>query len=69
MGYTFQPLGVVEGFEVFALPDHMKPLCCDIHVCQDILPFVFFANQEFVIRGERNSATLANKTNERDVAL
>ena len=54
---------------MFALPDHMESLFCDIHVCQDILPFVLFANEEFVLGGEGNSAALANETNEGHLAL
>ena len=53
---------VSEGTYVFALPDHVESLFCDIHVCHDILPFVLFANQEFVFGGEGNSAALANQT-------
>ena len=69
MGYTFGSSLVVEGLDVFALPDHMESLCCYIHICQDILPFVFFANQEFVLGGDGNSAALANETKEGHLAL
>ena len=69
MGYTFGSSLVVEGLDGFALPDHKESLCCDIHICQDILPFVFFANQEFVLGGESNSAACANETNEGHLAL
>ena len=60
---------VVEGLDVFALPNDVEPLLGDIHDCHDIVPFVLFANQELVPGGERNSAALANETNECDVAL
>ena len=33
------------------------------------MPFVLFANQEFVIGSERNSATFPNQTNEGHLAL
>ena len=69
MRYTFGSLRVVEGLDVFALPDHMKFLFCEIDVCQDILPFVLFAKQEFIRGGESKSATFANETNETDLAV
>ena len=69
MGYTFGSSMVIEGSDVFTLPDHMQSLFGNIHVCQDILPFVFFANQEFVLGGKRNSAAFANEPNESHIAL
>ena len=54
---------------MFTLPDHMESLFSDIHVRQDILPFVRFAKEEFVLGGESKSATLANETNEGHLAL
>ena len=54
---------------MFALADHMELTLGNIHICHDILPFVFFANQEFVRGGEGNSAALANETKEGHVAL
>ena len=69
MRYTFSSSAVVEGSNVFALPDHMELLFCDVHDCGHILPLVLFANEEFVIGGEGNSAALADQTNEGHVAL
>jgi hypothetical protein len=69
MGYTFGSLGVVEGLDVFALPDHVESLFGEIHVCQDILPFVLFANEEFVLGSAGNSAAFADQTNESYFAL
>jgi len=69
MGYTFGRSAVVEELEVFALPEDIELLFGNIYVGQDILPFVLFANEEFVLGGERNSATLANETNEGYMAL
>ncbi len=69
MRYTSCRSMVVEGADVFALADHMELAFGHIHVCHDILPFVFFANQEFVFGGESNPATLANETNEGYLAL
>jgi hypothetical protein len=69
MGYTFGSSMVVEGADGFSLPEDVEFLFCDIYVCQDILPFIFFANEEFVLGGEGNSATLANETNEGHLAL
>lgn len=68
MGYTFGPSAVVEGLEVFALPDDVELLFGNIHVCQDIVPFVLFANEEFVLGSHGNPSTLANETNEGDLA-
>lgn len=69
MRYTFGLSMVVKGFDVFALPDHSGSLFCDIHDGQDILPFVLFAKEEFVLGREGNSATFANQTNEGHLAL
>ena len=69
MGYTFGSLGVVERFDVFALADHMEPLFGNIHICQDILPLVLFAKEEFVLGSESKSAALANEPNEGYLAL
>jgi hypothetical protein len=69
MGYTFCCSAVGKGPNLFALADHMELAFGNVHVCHDILPFVFFANQEFVLGGESNPATLANETNEGYVAL
>ena len=54
---------------MFDLPDHLEPLVCDVHDCRDILPLVLFANEEFILGGESNSAALTNETNERHMAL
>lgn len=69
MGYTFGSSMVVEGSDLFTLPDHLESLFGNIHVCHDILPFVLFANEEFVLGGERNSAAFANEPNEGHFAL
>jgi len=69
MGHTFGSSLVVEGSDVFTLPDHTKSLFGDIHVRHNILPFVFFANQEFVFGSKRNSAAFANEPNESHIAL
>jgi len=69
MGYTFRSLTVIEGADAFAFPNHVGFLFCDIHVGQDILPFVLFAKEEFVGDGESKSATPANEPNEGHVAL
>ena len=69
MGYTFGSLGVVEGLDVLALPDHVESLFGEIHVCQNILPFVVFADQEFILGGESNSAALTNETAGREDAI
>ena len=69
MGYTFGRLAVVEGLEVFALADDVEFLFGNVHVCQDIMPFVLFANEEFVLGSHGNPATLANETNEGYLAL
>ena len=54
---------------MLALPDDMESLFSDIHDGYHILPLVLFANQEFVLGGEGNSATFANQTKEGHVAL
>ena len=54
---------------MFAQADHIESLFCNIHDCHHIVPLVFFANEEFVIGRERNSAALANETNEGHFAL
>lgn len=69
MRYTFGWLGVVESFDVFALADHMQPPFGNIHNSLHILPFVLFANEEFVLGGESNSAALANEPKEGHMAL
>src|SRR5687767_3420877 len=69
MGYTFGSSMVVEGADRFALPDHIESLFGDIHICHDILAFVCFANEEFVLGGKGDPATFANQTNERHLAL
>ena len=60
---------IVEGLDVFALPDHMQPPFGNIHNGLHILPLVLFANEEFVLGGEGNSAALANEPKEGHVAL
>ena len=69
MRYTLCLSTVVEGSDVFGLATHMEPLFGDIHVCNNILPIVPFANEEFVLGGEGHSAAFANETNEGHVAL
>ena len=54
---------------MFALTDHMEALFGDIHVRHDILPFVFFTNEELILGGNRDSAAFANEPNEGHVAL
>lgn len=50
---------------MLALAAHTESFLGDIHDCPYIVSFVLFANEELVIGGERNSAALANQTNER----
>ena len=69
MGYTFGASMVVERSDVFALADHLKSLFSNIYICQDILPFVLFADEELVLGGESNPAARANETNEGHLAL
>ena len=69
MRSTFGSSMVVEGTDVFALADDVELLFCNIYVCQDIVPLVLFANQEFVIGGHGDLAALANETDEGHVAL
>ena len=69
MGYTFGGSTVVKRFDVSALVDHMELLVCNIHICHHVLPFVLFANEEFVLGGEGDAATFANETKESHVAL
>ena len=69
MRYTFGSSRVVEGADVLALPDHVESLFGNIHKGHHILPFVLFAKEEFVLGSERKSATFANETNERHIAL
>ena len=69
MGYTFGSSAVIEGSDVFAFPDHVELVFSNIYVCQDIVPFVLFAKEEFVFGSEGKSATFANETNEGHLAL
>jgi len=69
MRYTFGASAVLEGFEVFALPDDVELLFGNLHNSHHVLPFVLFANQEFVLGGEDNPAAFADQTNEGHLAL
>ena len=67
--YTLGSSMVVKRSNLFALADHIESFFGNIHDSHDVVPFVLFANEEFVFGGECNFAALANKPNERDVAL
>ena len=54
---------------MFALPEHLQPPFGNIHNSLHVLPFVLFANQEFVLGGESDPAALANETKEGHLAL
>ena len=69
MRYTFGWSMVVEGSDVFTLANHTESLFGNIHVSHHILPFVLFANQEFVLGGESNPAAFANEPNKGYLAL
>jgi hypothetical protein len=68
MRYTFGRSMVVKRANVFALPEHLELLFGNIYICHHILPFILFANQEFVLGSESNPATLANEPKEGDLA-
>ena len=67
--YTFGSSTVVKGSDMLALADHIQFFSGNIHNSHNVLPFVFFANEELVPSGHGNSAALANETNEGQLAL
>jgi hypothetical protein len=69
MRYTFGVSTIVKGPNLFTLADHIQFFSGNIYVCHDILPFVLFANEEFVLGSESNPAAFANETNEGYIAL
>lgn len=54
---------------MFALADHVQSFSGNIHNSHNVVPLVFFANEELVPGGHGNPAALANETKEGHLAL